>query len=62
MKLKDYLLHTPMRIVHCAKKLGISKTHLHSILKGGKPSDYLKRKIEIMTDGQVSFKDWPEKK
>lgn len=63
MKLKDYLKAVPIRVLHFAAKVPVSRTHLYDVMEGrSKPSDYLKRKIEIATEGHVGIDDWPEKK
>ncbi len=62
MKLKDYLKEVPVRVGDFAAKVPVSRSHLNDIMRGRiKPSDYLKRKIEIATDGKVGIVDWPNK-
>lgn len=63
MKLKDYLKEVPIRVGDFATKVPMSRSHLNDVMKGRvKPSDFLKRKIEIATKGKVGMDDWPDKK
>ncbi len=59
MKLEDYLKEVPLRLVDFARSIPVSRGHLYHIMNGtANPSAYLKRRIEVVTDGKVKMEEW----
>lgn len=59
MKLKDYLESVPLSVIDFSKQINVSRQHVYDIMsKRARPGRFLKRRIEIETDGRVSLIDW----
>jgi len=57
-KLKEYLFYKEMSVTKFADKIGASRNYISQITLGKiKPSKFLARDIERMTDGEVKAED-----
>ena len=54
MKLKEYFKRYSINKAGFAKSLGVSRSYIYWLMKGGIPSVEAARKIEEATEGKVS--------
>lgn len=62
MKLNDYFFKKRITAVEFANQHKISKTAIYRFIKGGRPSFTMCRKIEQITEGEVTVEDLLNKK
>lgn len=62
MRLDAYLNARGITPAAFARKLKVSRQSVHGYLDGSEPLMKMARKIEKVTDGEVTLYDWPIKK
>ena len=60
MKLREFLNKNPLTVVELSRKLGVSRQIIYSWMNGTcEPRVSQALKIESLTGGAVTAKDWP---